>query len=243
MKAMILAAGLGPRLRPLTNNLPKPLLPLADRPLIHYNLLLLKKYGITEVMINLHYHADKMKKVLGDGSDLGVRISYSEEPEILGTGGGVKKVSRFFGNRPFLLMNGDILVDVNLDKVVEYHLKKKATATMVLRQDPDVEQWGVIETDVQGRIRRLLQKGHWDGDPLSSHMFTGIHVVDPKIFSYIPNNRFSSIIDAYTGMVKGGERVYGYVMSGYCLALGTPELYRRAHLDLEKGLLKLSYLR
>ncbi|HLB02569.1 MAG TPA: nucleotidyltransferase family protein, partial [Nitrospiria bacterium] len=155
MKAMILAAGLGTRLRPLTNNLPKPLLPLADRPLIHYNLLLLKKYGITEVIINLHYHADKMKKVLGDGSDLGVRISYSEEPEILGTGGGVKKASRFFANRSFLLMNGDILVDVNLDKVVEYHLKKKATATMVLRQDPEVEQWGVIETDVQGRIRRL----------------------------------------------------------------------------------------
>ena len=243
MKAMILAAGLGTRLRPLTNDLPKPLLPVASRPLIHYNLFLLKKYGITDVVINLHYHADKLRKALGDGSELGMQITYSEEPEILGTGGGPKKICTFFSNRSFILINGDILVDVNLDKAVEYHFRKKATATMVLREDPEVERWGTIETDSQGRIHRLLGKGDWQGEKLSKYMFTGIHVLEPRIFSYIPDGGFFSIIDAYTEMVKKNERVFGYIMTGYWMDLGTPERYQKAHQEIEKGLLKFSYLR
>lgn len=243
MKAMILAAGLGTRLRPLTNNLPKPLLPLANRPLIQYNLLLLKKYGITEVIINLHYHGDKLKKALGDGSSMGMQVSYSEESEILGTGGGVKKVSAFFADRSFILINGDILVDVNLDKVVEYHLRKKATATMVLREDPEVDQWGSIEVDSQGRIRRILQRGEWTGERLAKYMFTGVHVLEPRIFSYIPGGRFYSIIDSYIEMLKKGERIFGYIMTGYWLDLGTPERYRKAQIDLERGAQNLSYLR
>ena len=243
MKAMILAAGLGTRLRPLTNDLPKPLLPVASRPLIHYNMLLLKKYGITDVVINLHYHADKLRKALGDGSELGMRITYSEEPEILGTGGGLRKVCAFFSNRSFILINGDILVDINLDKVVEYHLKKKAVATTVLREDPEVEQWGAIEIDSQGRIHRFLGKGDWEGEKLSKYMFTGIHVLEPRIFSYIPGSGFSTIIDAYTEMVKKDERVFGYIMTGYWMDLGTPGRYQKAHHEMGKGLLKLSYLR
>jgi NDP-sugar pyrophosphorylase family protein len=243
MKAMILAAGLGTRLRPLTNHLPKPLLPVANRPLIHYNLLLLKRYGITDVVINLHYYADKLRGALGDGSELGMRITYSEEPEILGTGGGLKKVSNFFSNRSFILINGDILVDVNLDKVVEYHHRKKALATMVLREDPEVERWGTIEMDSQGRIRRILEKGNWVGEKLVRYMFTGIHVLEPQIFNYLPDSGFSTIIDAYTEMVKKDERVFGYVMTGYWMDLGTPERYQKAHQEMVKGLLKLSYLR
>jgi NDP-sugar pyrophosphorylase family protein len=243
MNAMILAAGLGTRLRPLTHNLPKPLLPVANRPLIHYNLLLLKKYGITDVVINLHHHAEKLRKALGDGSELGMQITYSEEPEILGTGGGLKKVSAFFANRSFILINADILVDINLDKVVEHHLKKKATATMILREDPEVDRWGVIEADSQGRIHRILGKGDWSGEKLSKYMFTGIHVLEPKIFSYIPGNGFSTIIDAYTEMIRKSERIFGYIMTGYWMDLGTPERYQKAHLDIEKGTLKLSYLR
>jgi NDP-sugar pyrophosphorylase family protein len=243
MKAMILSAGLGTRLRPLTNNLPKPLLPVANRPLIHYNLLLLKKYGITDVVINLHYHAEKMREALGNGNNLGMKITYSEEPEIMGTGGGLKKVVQFFSNRSFILINGDILVEINLDKVVEYHVKKKATATMVLREDTEPERWGVIETDPQGRIHRILGKGDVSGEKFSKYMFTGIHVLEPKIFSYIPGGGCSSIIDAYIEMLQKDERVFGYVMMGYWMDLGTPERYQKAHQDIEKGLLKLSYLR
>ena len=107
MKAIILAAGFGTRLRPLTNNTPKPLLPVGDRPLIQYNLMLLKKYGITEVAINLHYHGEKIRETLGDGRKLGMQIVYSEEPEILGTGGGIKKVSRFLSDGTFLAIRTD----------------------------------------------------------------------------------------------------------------------------------------
>lgn len=243
MKAMILAAGLGTRLRPLTDHLPKPLLPLGDRPLIHYSLFLLKKYGITEVMINLHHYGDKLKQALGDGSRLGLQIRYSEEPQILGTGGGIKKVSEFFADRPFFLINGDILVDVNLDNVAAHHLKKKASATMVLREDADADAWGAVEADSQGRVRRLLGRGDWKGERLNKYMFTGIHVLEPQIFAHIPGGCFYSIIDAYLEMLKGNERVFGYVMSGYWMDLGTPERYRKTHLDIEKGILKLSYIR
>jgi len=243
MKAMILAAGLGTRLRPLTNHLPKPLLPLGDRPLIHYNLLLLKKYGITEVLINLHHYGDKLKKALGNGADLGMQIHYSEEPVILGTGGGLKKVTRFFSNGSFILINADILVDLNLDKVVEHHQRRKAAATLILREDPRVDHWGVIEADQEGRVRQLLQRGDWKGGKLSRYMFTGIHVLEPRIFNYIPDRQFYSIIDSYIEMVKKNERVFGYIMKGYWMDLGTPERYQKTRLEIEKGTLKLSYLR
>lgn len=243
MKAMILAAGLGTRLRPLTDRLPKPLLPVGDRPLIHYGLLLLRKYGITEVIINLHHCAQKLRDSLGDGTALGIRIHYSEEPEILGTGGGLRKVMKFLSNGTFILINGDILVDVNLDKVVEHHQKKRAAATMVLREDPAADQWGAIETDGQGQIRRILQKGGSEGDHLSKYMFTGVHVLEPLIFQYIPAGRFYSIMDAYVEMLQKGEKMYGYPMRGYWMDLGTPERYHQAHRDIQSGVIKLGYLR
>ena len=238
---MILAAGMGTRLRPYTDTLPKPLLPVGKRPLIHYNLLLLKKYGITNVVINLHHHGEKLKKAL-EGFEMGMRLVYSEEPEILGTGGGVKKVSHFFSDCSFVLINGDVLVDVNLDKVVEYHFRKKAVATMVLREDPEADRWGAVEADGQGRIRRLLNKGDIHGGRLLKYMFTGVHVLDPRVFDYIPPGCFSSITDAYLEMVKKGEKVFGYVMKGFWMDLGTPERYRKTHQDMEKGLIRLGYL-
>jgi len=242
MKAIVLAAGFGTRLRPLTNNTPKPLLPLGDRSVIEYNLLLLKKYGITEVAVNLHYHGEKIRKALGDGRKLGMQLLYSEEPQILGTGGGIKKVSRFLSDGTFLALNGDILVDINLDKVVELHRLKKSTATMVLREDPNVEAYGAIELDSKGRIRRFLGQPDWQGEKLSPYMFTGIHVLEPQIFQYIPSQRFSPITDAYRAMLKKGERLFGYLMKSYWRDLGTPQSYRQAKADLKKGTARLSYI-
>jgi len=114
MKAMVLAAGFGTRLRPLTDHIPKPLLPVGGRPMIEYTLLLLKKYGITEIIINLHHCGDQIIKTLGDGTQLGLSISYSDEQgEPLGTGGGLKKAEAFFEGAPFLVINGDIVIDIN----------------------------------------------------------------------------------------------------------------------------------
>jgi NDP-sugar pyrophosphorylase family protein len=243
MKAMILAAGFGTRLRPLTNNTPKPLLPVGDRPLIHYNLMLLKKYGITEVAINLHYHGQKIRDVLKDGRELGMRILYSDEPEILGTGGGIKKVSHFLSDGTFLLINGDILADINLDKVVEFHRLKKAAATMVLREDPDTESYGKIELDAKNRIRRFLGQPVWHGEKLAAYMFTGIHILEPRIFEFIPSQGFCPVTDAYLSMLKTGERLFGYLMKSYWRDLGTPESYERAKSEIVKGAVRLSYIR
>lgn len=243
MKAIILAAGFGTRLRPLTNNTPKPLLPVGDRPLIQYNLMLLKKYGITEVAINLHYHADKIRDALKDGREMGMQILYSEEPEILGTGGGIKKVSRFLSDGAFLAINGDILVDINLDKLVEFHRLKKAVATMVLREDPDVETYGKIELDSKSRIRRFLGQPAWQGEKLTPYMFTGVHILEPQILEYIPARGFSPVTDAYLAMLKKDERLFGYLMKGYWRDLGTPESYQQARAEIGKGSVRLSYIR
>jgi NDP-sugar pyrophosphorylase family protein len=243
MKAIVLAAGFGTRLRPLTNNTPKPLLPVGHRPLIQYSLLLLRKYGITEVVINLHYQGKKIQQALGDGRTLGMQIRYSEEPEILGTGGGMKKASRFLSDETFLAINGDILVDINLDKVVEFHRWKRSAATLVLRKDPEVESYGTIEIDSKSRIRRFLRQPDWQGERLSPYMFTGIHVLEPIIFKYIPDQGFSPITEAYRTMLKRDERLFGYPMKGYWRDLGTPQSYRQAKADLKKGAVRLSYIR
>jgi NDP-sugar pyrophosphorylase family protein len=243
MKAVVLSAGFGTRLRPLTNHIPKPLLPVGDRPLILYNLMLLKKYGITEVAINLHYHGEKIREALKDGRDLGMQILYSEEPEILGTGGGIKKVSRFLSDGTFLVINGDILVDINLDKVVEFHRLKKATATMVLREDPEVERYGKIEIDSKSRIRRFLGQPAWQGEKLAAYMFTGVHVLEPRIMEYIPSRGFSPVTDAYLAMLKKDEKLFGYPMKGYWRDLGTPESYQQAKDEINKGTVRLSYIR
>ncbi len=243
MKAMILAAGLGTRLKSYTTHLPKPLLPVGERPLIYYNLLLLKRYGITEVVINLHYKAEKLKAALETDFADDMHIVFSEEPELLGTGGGVKKVAHFFEDRSFIVMNGDILVDLNLDKVVEYHLRKKATATMVLREDPEADQWGALETDAQGRIHRLRGCGDGSTARLFKYMFTGVHVLEPRVLDYVPPGCFYSITDAYVEMIKKGEKIFGHVSKGFWSDLGTPQRYQQAKADMESGRLKLSYLR
>lgn len=240
MKAMVLAAGLGTRLRPITNNIPKPLIPVAGKPLIHYTLNLLKRHNIKEVMINLHYLADMIKKEVGDGSRFGIKVHYSYEPDILGTGGGIKKVEDFFSDGTFLVINADILVGLDLSDVVRFHQEKGAIATMVLRHDKDVDSYGAIEIDRDSRIREFLGKIDYQGPPLKKLMFTGIHVLEPEVLSYIPSN-ISCCINrtAYPEMIKKGERVYGYVMNGYWSDLGTPERYRQAEEDVARGKITL----
>lgn len=243
MQAMILAAGLGTRLRPLTDNLPKPLLPLEGRPLIEYTLLLLRRYGIMDVIINLHYQGEKIMQALGDGSRWRMKIRYSEEPRILGTGGGIKKVEAFLSDEPFLVINSDILVEINLDRVIELHRHKKAAATLVLREDPEVDAWGAVGVDSLNRIRQLLGKPDWMGEKLSKRMFAGIHVMDPRVLAYIPGQGFSSIIEVYIEMIQKGERIVGQTVKDYWMDIGTPERYRQAQEDLKRRRVTLPFLR
>ena len=155
MKAMILAAGYGTRLRPLTLSLPKPLLLVGGRPLLVWNLMLLKQHGITEALINLHYRGDQIVEALGDGSRYGMRLAYSHEPVILGTGGGIQQAQSYFENRPFLVLNGDTISDCDLTALLETHRATQALATLAIREDPRAVDWGAVMVDADSRIVQI----------------------------------------------------------------------------------------
>ena len=242
MKAIVLGAGLGTRMRPLTNSIPKPLLPLGPHPLLVWNFLLLRKHGITEVMMNLHYLGEKIQAAIGDGGQWGLKISYSVEPVLLGTGGGLKQVEPFFEGEPFLVINGDTIFDLDLSALMTHHRRAEAVATMVLRDDPDVEEWGVIETDANDQILTITGRGRPASvgeEATTRRMFAGIQVIDPFLLRHIPYGVPSSIIDAYVLWLERGAMVSSYPLAGYWSDVGTPSRYAQVQQDFESGLLRL----
>jgi len=243
MRAMILAAGLGTRLRPYTNTRPKPLLPVGGTSLIVWNLLLLRQYGIHQVMINLHYLGHMIRQELGDGAQWGMQLSYSHEPVILGTGGGLRNAEAFFQSEDFLVLNGDTLTELDLGEVQRVHSVNQAKVTMVLRDDPYVEQWGVVETTTDNHVLRINGQGHPEPchpSEVLKRMFAGVHILNPRVLSNCPVGQSSSIIDAYVSELQGGATVMGYVHSGYWSDIGTPERYEQAQQDVETGRLTLA---
>lgn len=239
MKAMILAAGLGTRLRPLTDSLPKPLLPIAGRPLIVWNLLLLRRHGITEVIVNLHHLGHLIEQALGDGSQWRMTIAYSKEPVLLGTGGGLKQAEPFFDGEPFVVLNGDTLFDLDLGELAAVHRQSRALATMALREDPEPERWGAVELDAAGHVLRINGRGRETGKPGDKRMFAGVHVMHPRLLADVPAGRESSIIEAYVRAIQAGEIVAGYDLAGYWSDIGTPERYEEAKRDVESGKINL----
>ncbi|WP_447984495.1 nucleotidyltransferase family protein [Nitrospira sp. Nam74] len=240
MRAMILAAGLGTRLRPLTDAIPKPLLPVGGTPLIVWNLLLLRHHGIRDVIINLHHLGDLIEKELGDGSTWDMHISYSHEPTILGTGGGLKQAERFFEGESVLVLNGDTLCDLDVGALRQFHRQQNPLATMVVRDDPDVDRWGALELDADHRIVRINGQGRGNKGPVIKRMFAGVHIIHPRLLRTLPAGRESSIIDAYVREIVQGEPVSGYTLHGYWSDVGTPARYAEAQTDVARGLLRLS---
>lgn len=239
MKAMILAAGFGTRLRPLTNTIPKPLLPVGGTPLIVWNLLLLKRHGFRDVVINLHHLGPMILQTLGSGSQFGLRLLYSHEPVILGTGGGIKQAERYFSNEPVLILNGDTLFDLDLGALCAFHGERKAIATLVLREDPDAVKWGLVEVGADDRIVRINGKGLAADVPTRPRMFAGIHILHSKLLRDIPQEVASSIIDSYVAAIGRGEALLGYDLKGYWSDVGTPERYGQAERDVRDGLIRL----
>ncbi|HET9868056.1 MAG TPA: NDP-sugar synthase, partial [Nitrospira sp.] len=233
---MVLAAGLGTRLRPLTNTIPKPLLPIAGTPLIVWNLLLLKRHGIHDVVINLHHLGPMIEQALGNGSRYGLKIYYSHEPVILGTGGGIKQAESHFSGEPMLILNGDTLFELDLDALYTVHQRREAAATLVLRSDPDAARWGLVEVDMDDRIVRITGRGKTDVGATKPLMFAGIHILSPRLLRDVPKGRASSIIDAYVAAIQRGEAVAGYELMGYWSDVGTPERYAQAEHDATSGL-------
>jgi NDP-sugar pyrophosphorylase family protein len=223
---MILAAGRGTRLLPLTETLPKALVPIAGKPMIHYSLHFLAANGIRDVVINLHHLGSMIEEALGDGRDFELRISYSHEEKLLDTGGGIKKARPFFKNETFLVMNCDFLAEIDLNEVAQFHRSKQAVGTLVLRDDSEVERYGPIETDEEGKICRLLS---WGTPGRHRRMFAGIQILEPKVFEFMPfSEPFGITHDTYPLMLQHGEMLWGYEFSGPWFDLGTPDGIRKA---------------
>ncbi len=236
---MILAAGLGTRLRPLTDTIPKPLLPVGGVPIIVWNLLLLNRHGFRQVVINLHHLGPMIEQALGTGSKFGIRIIYSHEPIILGTGGGIKQAESHFSGEPVLILNGDTLVELDLEALCDFHRSHHAAATLVLREDPDAARWGLVEVGDKGQILRITGQGLVDSVPVTPRMFAGIHILHPRLLQKVPKGVASSIIDPYVKAIERGEPVLGYDLQGYWSDIGTAERYAQAERDVRAGLIRL----
>jgi mannose-1-phosphate guanylyltransferase len=234
MHAMILAAGKGTRLRPLTDSTPKPLVDVAGRPMIAFPLELLRRAGIYEVVINLHHLGDKIRVALGDGSAYGVRISYSVEDPILDTGGAIEAAREFLCSGTFVVANADVVIDADLRRVIEFHRRHAATVTMVLRPDPQAERKDDIGIDAACRVRRFLGRDY-DAAGMTGErfLFASVHVFEPRVFDYMRPGVYSITRDVYPRLLAAGEPIYGYVHRGYWRVLDTPQ-------DLEAGRRELS---
>jgi mannose-1-phosphate guanylyltransferase len=230
-RAMVLAAGRGTRLGPLTERLPKPLMPVAGRPMLAYILDCLRAGGIEDVVINLHHLGRLVEREIGDGSRFGLRVRYSWEPEILDTGGGIKRAEPLLGAEPFLVVNGDSLLELPLRDLFAFHRRRAGTVTMVVRPAPDAERWGLIELDAGDRVRRVagLPPGPVPG-PLRPFMFPGLHVFEPRVFQYMrADAAFGVVRETYPRLLSAGEPVYGFITTARWLTIDTPEALAAAN--------------
>lgn len=235
-KAMILAAGYGTRLKPLTDGTPKPLLPVGKKPMIHYVLNCLKKNGIEEVVINLHYHGNMIKENLGDGSIYGLKIDYTEEKEILGTGGGIKNAEEYLKDDTFVVFNTDILVDIDLSDGLNFHKEKQGIATLILRHH-DTDKYNIIAVD---KTQKIIDIAGILGveKPPTKGTFAGIHIINPEIFNFLPHGK-SSITDCYVNLIRNGQNIFGFFMNSYWYDLGNINDYLKVNDEIKTGKLKL----
>ncbi|MDE2236764.1 MAG: nucleotidyltransferase family protein, partial [Elusimicrobia bacterium] len=189
VKAMVLAAGAGTRLRPLTYETPKPMVPVVNRPVIHHVLDNLLRHGVKEVAVNLYAHADQVRGYCGDGSRWSLKLHYSHESRLLGTAGAVKRVEKFLKGDTFFVMSGDGLSDIDLGAMLLFHRKRKSLATMALKAIDSRFEYGVTLTEASGRIKGFLEKPSW-GDVFSNKVNTGIYILEPEVLKLIPPNSF-----------------------------------------------------
>ena len=234
MNAMVLAAGKGTRLHSLTETVPKPMLPVAGRPVLAHIIEWLWRHGIHQVAINLHYHPEVIREYFDDGSRWGVEIIYSEEPELLGTAGGVKKMEAFFGD-PFLVVYGDVLTDLDLGALLAFHQFHRGSphATLALDRREDSSQCGVAEIDRKGRIQDFIEKPP-PGGSRSPWVNSGIMILDRTLLETIPAGRFCDFgRDVFPGWLRSGLALYGWRMpeGSYLIDMGTPDKLAQANHD------------
>jgi len=232
MKAILLAGGKGTRLRPLTIHTPKPIVPIFNRPFLHYQIDLLKQVPeIDEVILSLNYQPRRIEEIFGDGSDVGIKIRYVVEPAPLGTAGAVK----YAGDKlteSVVVFNGDVLTQIDLAAVIRLHRERRAKATIVLTPVANPSAYGLVETDAAGNIQRFLEKPKPE-EITTNHINAGIYVLEPDTFDRIPSEVAWSIERSYfPSLIERGETFVAYVYDGYWIDIGTHEKYVQVHRDI-----------
>jgi mannose-1-phosphate guanylyltransferase/phosphomannomutase len=235
MKAVVMAGGEGTRLRPLTQNRPKPLVPVLNKPIAQHIIEHCKRAGITDIVVTLYYLAEEIQNYFGDGSDLGVNLIYSIEDTPLGTAGSVKKAQEYLEDDTFIIVSGDALTDLNIEKALAYHREKKSEATLVLYHVDNPLEFGVVMTEEDGAIKRFLEKPSW-GEVFSDTVNTGMYILEPSVFALMePNKNYDWSQDIFPRMLAEKRSLYGYVMGEYWTDVGSHDQYRVAQYEMLAG--------
>jgi mannose-1-phosphate guanylyltransferase len=235
MKAILLAGGLGTRLRPLTLNTPKPVVPIFDRPFLYYQIDLLRQIPeIDEVILSLNYQPERIEAMVGDGAAAGVRLRYVVEPSPRGTGGAVKFAEPYLDDT-VIVFNGDVLTEIDLPAVLRLHRERAARATIVLTPVENPSAYGLVETDADGNVVRFLEKPSPD-EITCDTINAGIYILEPETFDRIPEDTNYSIERMYfPSLVERGETFVAHINRGYWLDIGTPAKYIQGHRDIMDG--------
>lgn len=241
MKALILTAGLGTRLGDLTKETPKPLLPVGREPMLTYVIKHLAGFGFHQIALNLHFHPEAIRSVVGDGSQFGVEVTYSFESELLGTAGALKPLRYFFeGETDFLVYYGDVITNQDISNLIAFHRSRQALATLLIHKRTNSNS--VIELGEENRIVTFLERPKLisHGDPLQSWVNSGVQVLSPRIFDYLPDHTPSDLPrDVYAVNTKSVS-LYGYPLSGYRCAVDLQERYEQVCHDFQSG--RLTFL-
>jgi mannose-1-phosphate guanylyltransferase/phosphomannomutase len=235
MKAVIMAGGFGTRMRPLTINLPKPMIPMVNRPILEIIVELLKKHKLTDLISVVFYQSEVITEYFRDGAEFGVQMQYKAAESDLGTAGSVKNCQSLINKERFLVISGDVLTDFDLSAAIQFHERNKAKATMVLTRVENPLAFGVVITGKDGKIQRFLEKPTW-GEVFSDTVNTGIYILEPEVLDLIPEKEeFDFSKNLFPRMLKEGMPLFGYVAQGYWADIGNLDQYRLAHQDIFGG--------
>lgn len=234
-----MAAGLGTRLRPLTYEVPKPMVPVANRPVIELILRSLAAQGFTQVVSNLHWFPETIRGRLGDGSRIGVELTYSFEDKLLGTAGGVRNVRDYFGDEPFVVMAGDALTDIDLRSLAEAHERNGGVATLAVKRVANTREYGVVVTDAESRIQGFQEKPD-PAEALSDRANCMIYALSPAIFDYFPaKDEVDFALDVFPALLDAGVPFHVHDTDAYWNDVGSPPEYLQGNLDVVDGLVRV----
>lgn len=235
MKSIIMAGGFGTRLRPLTLGIPKPMVPMANKPMMEHILDLLKKHNFDHLLSLLYFQPETITGYFGDGSKFGVKMEYLQSKDDYGTAGSVRNAIDFIGDERILIISADVLTDFNLTSAMKFHEERGSVATMVLTHMENPRQYGVVITEEDGKITRFLEKPTW-GEVFSDRINTGIYILEPDVVKMIPYQKFYDFgKDLFPRLLKEGAPLYGYTADGYWRDVGNITEYQRAHRDILDG--------